>query len=224
MHDTRVAARRARSTLRTFAGLFDPAARVVLDDALRDHARSLGSVRDLQVLRSTLDEHAGGSLATWLADGTARALGGGWQRLERDLDAAGHRRLPDLFAAAVLARSDDDLDLARCADRAAKAARKRLARAGDDVDRLHDARKAAKRARYAAEALGGRDDDVRLFKRLQGLLGDHHDLSEAAAYVDGAGLPTALRADGEALVTRLRTLAERARQDALVWPHEPDAG
>ncbi|NUS51518.1 MAG: CHAD domain-containing protein [Nocardioidaceae bacterium] len=75
-----------------------------------------------------------------------------------------------------------------------KRTRKRLKRAdkADTPDertaRLHDVRKAAKRARYAAEPLVpvlGRDAArfVKATKKVQSVLGDHHDTVEARSEV-----------------------------------------
>src|SRR5882757_2429693 len=51
IHDTRVAIRRLRSTLRVFAKLFDRAAATELESELKWFAAALGDVRDCQVQR-----------------------------------------------------------------------------------------------------------------------------------------------------------------------------
>jgi CHAD domain-containing protein len=55
VHQMRVALRRVRSDLRTFASLVDPAARSVLQDRIRPVAAALGAVRDRDVLLERLE-------------------------------------------------------------------------------------------------------------------------------------------------------------------------
>ncbi len=93
--------------------------------------------------------------------------------------------------------------LAKPVRRASRRLRRALAAvpAAEDKDAaIHEARKAAKRARYAAEAampaLGGKARrQASRTKRLQGLLGDHHD-SVVARAVLGA-IAGQARAEGE---------------------------
>jgi CHAD domain-containing protein len=54
IHDTRVAIRRLRSTLRVFAKLFDRAAATELESELKWFGTALGDVRDCQVQRKRL--------------------------------------------------------------------------------------------------------------------------------------------------------------------------
>lgn len=213
VHPSRVGARRARSTLRTFAGLFESGARREADLSLREYAARLGEVRDLQVLRQVLAGHASGGLADWVEESLAKELQAGWHRLELELLGNGHRRLSDGLDSLLLA-GHREIDVERCVHRAGKKAERKLARAGDDVERLHDARKAAKRARYAAEATGRRPQ-AEHFQRLQDLLGTHHDLVVAARWLEGAAVPSVLRAEARALGVHLHGAAERARLDAL---------
>ncbi|PRC42048.1 hypothetical protein C6A85_000000112495, partial [Mycobacterium sp. ITM-2017-0098] len=60
IHDTRVAIRRVRSTLRVFKKLLDPDAAPVMEEELKWFAGVLGDVRDAQVqqgrLRAALDD------------------------------------------------------------------------------------------------------------------------------------------------------------------------
>ena len=214
VHDSRVAARRARSTLRTFRGLFEPAPREALDASLRAYAARLGLVRDLQVLGGVLAEHASGTLAAWVAAQLQRELAAGWQQLERELVDVDHRHLADQMAS-VLLSPPRKTDLAKRVRRAGRTAERQLAAAGNDAERLHAARKAAKRARYACEATGHPQQASR-FKELQDVLGRHHDLAVAADWVEGAEVPDELRAEVEALVERLRADAARARARAVL--------
>lgn len=215
IHDTRVGARRARSTLRTFAGLFAEQPRRALEASLREYAVGLGAVRDLQVLREVLLEHADGELAARLEEDVDRGLFIGWQRLERELSTNRHRHLEDEMSAVLLSAPAGKLKVARCVRKAGKRADKRLARAGESNERLHDARKAAKRARYAAEAAGGPDGAISHYEHLQDLLGRQHDLAVAAAYLEQAELPPRLGDDAGELVVRLRTEAEAVRRQAI---------
>ena len=214
MHDSRVAARRARSTLRTFRTLFDDDARVALDTSLQVYAARLGQVRDLQVLGEVLGESPAGDLSSWMTSQVQRELAAGWQQLERELGATDHRQLTEQLAV-VLLTPVGRTDVNKMVHRAAATAERRLARAGDDADRLHTARKAAKRARYAAEATG-HDKRARTFKALQDVLGRHHDLVVAADWVVAAQVPPELRSEASALVERLHADAARARSKAVL--------
>jgi CHAD domain-containing protein len=214
VHDSRVAARRTRSVLRTFGGMFEPAPRDQLAASLRAYAGCLGLVRDLQVLGDVLAEHSSGALAEWAAAQLQRDLAAGWQQVERELDATDHHHLPDQLAAVILS-PPREINLGRCARGAAKKAERRLAKAGGDADRLHKARKAAKRARYAAEATG-HDHRAHRFKALQDVLGTHHDLVVAADWVDAAPVPDELRDEAAALQARLRADADRARSRVVL--------
>jgi CHAD domain-containing protein len=214
VHDSRVAARRARSTLRTFRTLFDDDARVALDTSLQVYAARLGQVRDLQVLGEVLGESPAGDLSSWMTSQVQRELAAGWQQLERELGATDHRQLTEQLAV-VLLTPVGRTDVNKMVHRAAATAERRLARAGDDADRLHTARKAAKRARYAAEATG-HDKRARTFKALQDVLGRHHDLVVAADWVVAAQVPPELRSEASALVERLHADAARARSKAVL--------
>jgi len=214
VHDSRVAARRARSTLRTFRGLFEPAPRAALDNSLRAYAARLGQVRDLQVLGGVLAEHTSGALADWVAGKVQRELAAAWQQLERELVDVDHRKLADQMAS-VLLSPPGRINLAKRVRRAGRTAEKQLAAAGDDADRLHTARKAAKRARYAAEATGHASRAAR-FKELQDVLGRHQDLVVTADWVEAAAVPDELRPAVEPLVERLRADAARTRTRAVL--------
>jgi CHAD domain-containing protein len=214
VHDSRVAARRARSTLRTFGGLFEEGPRDALDASLQAYAARLGLVRDLQVLGDELAEHSTGALADWVAAQVQRELAAAWQQLERELSAIDHHHLGDQMAAVILA-PPRKLNLGKQARRAAKKAERMLASAGDDAERLHAARKAAKRARYAAEATG-HDHRAHRFKQLQDVLGTHHDLVVAADWIEAAPVPDELRDDAIALAERLRADADALRSRAVL--------
>lgn len=214
VHPTRVGARRARSTLRTFGPLFAPAPRDAAVRSLREYAASLGTVRDLQVLRAVLEEAAPDPLAAWAVDEVTVALAARWARLERELTGPRPRRAPDLTAALTV-DPGRAVDLHRYVKKAGKKAKRRLRRAGDDVDRLHEARKAAKRARYAAEATGAAARAAR-FEEVQDGLGRHRDLLTAAAWLDTASPPASLRPDAVGLAAALRADAARVRAGVVL--------
>lgn len=203
VHQLRVAARRLRSGLRTFRPLLDRPWAEELRAELAWFARSLGELREGDVLRERLDRHCADLPpdlpTTEVKQLLAEVLGG---------DVADARtRVADLL--------DDDRYLAlhdrlvRAVERppvgpdAERAARDvlpplvekvwaKLERAADDLtdaapdDEWHAARLAAKRTRYAAEAvaptLGG---DAKAFakqaEKVTEILGEHQDAAMAAA-------------------------------------------
>jgi CHAD domain-containing protein len=195
IHDTRVALRRLRSTLRVFAPLFEPQA-LALEGELKWYAGLLGEVRDCQVQQgrftAALDQ-----VPDELVLGPVRArLRSDLQAIELPARAAVRSEMDAPRYLALLAqlrswrvtaplRADiSEKALRRRADKAAGKADQRLAEAigsGHDGDLLHRARKAAKRARYAAELLGqlpapGKAErNVERYKNIQSILGDHQD-------------------------------------------------
>ncbi len=201
IHDTRVATRRLRSTLRVFGKLLDRAAVGDMDAELRWFASLLGEVRDCQVMHrrfgAALDmlphELILGPVRSRIRDDLqaverpARAEVSSAMNSERYLAMMAvlrHWRLDPPIAATA-----SDKNLRDRARRAQKKADRRLGaalRSGDDA-LLHRARKAAKRARYAGELLRpiGRPRRtkrmVKHYKRIQGVLGDHQDTVVASA-------------------------------------------
>jgi CHAD domain-containing protein len=197
IHQTRVAVRRTRSTLRTFAGLFDPDRTARLDEELRWYAELLGEVRDRQVLRNRYREQLD-ELPDEAVLGPVRAridseLGGEqakkWEVLVAALDSDRYMALLDELAVFV-----NDPPPGRKAGRPIKWLTKRRHRAEQKVvqrlehaaatgkaEDLHRARKAAKRARYAGELLRPNTEgrsarkSVKRHRRLQDLLGEHQD-------------------------------------------------
>jgi CHAD domain-containing protein len=198
IHDTRVAIRRLRSTLRVFGKLLDPSVGHV-DDELKWYAGLLGEVRDRQVQRRRFQA----ALAD-LPD--ELVLGPVANRINTDLQSdqlqarkvvaeeMNSPRYLELLATLQRWRTDPPLTspptLKALAKRARKAERKadrRLAaaiEAGDDA-LLHRARKAAKRARYAAELRTsvdkGAKQTAKHYKQFQRVLGDHQDSVVASA-------------------------------------------
>jgi inorganic triphosphatase YgiF len=181
VHRQRVATRRARSTLRVFADLFDRDAAAQLDEELRWFAGVLGEVRDREVLRKRLAE-AVAALPEELVIGPVAAdidaaLEAEQREHEERLDEAMSsdrylallvlldqwRAVPPVDRRLAMEGVDRAL---RDAGRARRKLDKRLTRAAElhapaagesghaEVDEaLHAARKQAKRARYAYEAV-----------------------------------------------------------------------
>jgi CHAD domain-containing protein len=193
IHDTRVAIRRLRSTLRVFGKLLDRAAIAGVEDELKWFAALLGEVRDRQVQRRRFRD----ALAALPPE---RVLGPVANRINNDLqsdqlrarqqviEAMDSPRYLDLLATLRQWRSDPPIaagisvkKLTKRARRTERKAARRLAagiESGDDA-LLHRGRKAAKRARYAAELRlpldKGAKKTVKHYKQFQRVLGDHQD-------------------------------------------------
>ncbi|MFJ9715221.1 CHAD domain-containing protein [Streptomyces sp. NPDC101213] len=206
VHGMRVATRRTRSALRSYAKVLDRTVTDPLGGELKWLATELGVDRDQEVLTDRLTTALDAlprplvvgpvrkRLRTW-----ARAGGGSRRRLIAVLDGARYLALLD-----ALDRLVGEPPLLPAAAGApekvlAKAVRKDFARVAALVEEalaqppgtgrdlaLHEARKKAKRTRYCAEAaapaLGAPAADlVRHMKSLQNLLGDHQDSVMARA-------------------------------------------
>lgn len=237
IHDTRVATRRFRSTLRVFAKVLGGAAGD-LDRELKWYAGLLGDVRDCQVqarrfnaaLDAMPEELILGPVRSRIRSDLHAIELPARTRLGEALDSERYRRLQ---AALGRWRDEPPVDehlpakaLRKRARRAQRKADRRLVAAldsGDDV-MLHKARKAAKRARYAAE-LGKPLDQrakrtIKHYKRIQGLLGDHQDTVVAAEALRRMAL-TAGTTVGEngfsygMLYAREQQIARRCREATL---------
>ena len=203
VHQARVATRRLRSDLRTFAPLLDETWRVQMRAELRRLTDALGAVRDADVLTAQLDEVLG---ASDLAPNTAM----------NDLLVAQRSDARDKLVAAIDdPRTDQLIDRLREAGAAPPTtpkadgpATRRLrplaARPWEQVRRavrslpddpssaeLHRVRLLAKRARYAAEAVTpvyGRDAKRfgAALARLQDVLGDMNDAEQLANWLTAA--------------------------------------
>ncbi|MFE7802507.1 CHAD domain-containing protein [Nocardia sp. NPDC057440] len=195
IHDTRVATRRLRSTLRVFGKLLDPGAVGEIDNELKWYAALLGDVRDCHVQRRRLADELN-VLPPELILGPVAA------RIDATLLA---RQLPSRNALAEAMNSPRYLrllatlqawqsqppferqirrrQLVKRARRAADKADRRLMTAlhNQRHESLHRARKAAKRARYAAELHkpvrkpARAKSNIKYYKKIQRLLGDYND-------------------------------------------------
>ncbi len=215
VHRTRVAVRRLRSTLRTFADLLDPEPTQRLEDELVWWAGLLGEVRDREVLAARIAAQLSalppelvlgpiaGDVDATLAGERAEHL----RRVEAELEG---ERLLALLETLLRWRTEPPFlegasapaEAVRPYVRAAKRmARRRLRRAAREErgrqqeERLHRARKAAKRARYAAEMAEPvwprARRHARRAEKLQTLLGEHQDGVVSAAFLLRAGSSTA---------------------------------
>ena len=239
IHDTRVAIRRLRSTLRIFAKVLDAAEIGDMDTELKWFAGLLGDVRDCQVQRSRFADVLDG-MPDELILGPVKA------RIEEHLnaiefparegiaEAMGSARYQSIVAVLRRWRAQPPVagaittgTLRQRARRAQRKTDRRLAEAlesGDDA-MLHRARKAAKRARYAAELCktlgqGTRSKrTIKHYKQIQSLLGDHQDAVVASETLREIGV-TAGTTVGEngftfgLLYAREQQIARKCRQEA----------
>jgi CHAD domain-containing protein len=208
IHDTRVAIRRLRSTLRVFGKVLNGSGLDEFEAELKWFAGLLGEVRDCQVQRKRFSE-ALDELPEELVLGPVRT------RVRNDLlaielparaavtEAMTTQRHLAIMAVLRQWRTDPPVDpdttikaLVKRARRAQRKADRRLTAAlrdGDDT-MLHRARKAAKRARYAAELCktvdgsGQSKRTVKHYKRFQSVLGDYQDTVVASAALRRMGV------------------------------------
>ncbi|WP_232303808.1 CHAD domain-containing protein [Pseudofrankia sp. DC12] len=213
VHKMRVATRRLRSTLRTFAALFPADLVGHLDVELGDLASALSGARDSEVqleyfgsrlaalpaelVLGPIEASLSGHLSAGMAVGRDAALAA--LRDERYLvllvDLAELARAP-VSARARRPAATELPRLVREADRrlARKVATAAATPAGHDRDELlHSARKQAKRLRYAGEALTpifGADARTlaKLSAEAQELLGTHQDATVAAGLLKSWGV------------------------------------
>jgi CHAD domain-containing protein len=198
VHDLRVAARRLEEVARLCAPFVDrPAARAVAA-SLKSLRKSLGELRDSDVLREHFSRWRMPRPVRLLAAENAAALEAGRPNLADD--AAVEMTSASLQGAmVVLARVLDEQSAAANASAAESALRKRTgaqlqkrkkqlrkafgrAAARQTPSSLHEARIAAKKLRYISELAeevsleSGLKKQVRFLKQLQDLLGAHHDV------------------------------------------------
>jgi CHAD domain-containing protein len=165
VHQTRVAARRLRSTLRVFGDVVDAAAADELNNELAWYAKLLGQVRDREVLNTRLTnliadlppEHVRGPVEAEITKTLAKERDDAIQRLNAAMRTRRYQHLVQLlggwktappFSAAA---GRQDKIAVKYVEQAKEKADNRLRKADDDVELLHRARRAEKRLRYAAE-------------------------------------------------------------------------
>jgi CHAD domain-containing protein len=239
IHDTRVAIRRLRSTLRVFRKVLDRSVIGDFDGELRWFAALLGDVRDCQVqhrrFTAALDE-----FPEELVLGPVRShVRNELQGIElparaRVRDAMDSPRYLAIMALLRNWRTNPPINpettkgqLIRKTRRAGRKADRRLTAALRDGDEamLHRARKAAKRARYATELLkplGGAKQTKRKtkhYKGIQSVLGDHQDTVVASAALRRMALSAGTTAGENGftyglLFSREQQIAEECRRQA----------
>ncbi|TNY38167.1 CYTH and CHAD domain-containing protein [Thermomonospora catenispora] len=214
VHRMRVATRRIRSALKSFAPVLDAERIAALEPELRWLAAVLGEVRDLEVLRMRFTDRLARPLGfdvaepqSWLEE-LAKREKSAYRRLNAHLKTDRYFALLDALDALLT-----DPPLGERADRAAvkelprlvgrqwrRMAKKHaaIAVADDPEEARHDLRKAAKRVRYAAELAAAaladldpaRAEAARRTaadaKRLQEVLGGHQDGVIAMEWLKGA--------------------------------------
>jgi CHAD domain-containing protein len=231
VHQARVATRRLRSDLRTFAPLLDPAWLTSLRDELRWLGAELGVARESEVLLGHLRDRARalpseieGRVAPML-DAAAGDREAAYDRVLEVLRSSRYLDLVDRLVQGAMAprmrpeaASATASDLTRLARRPWKRLRRDYMALGSDPPdpALHAVRIRAKRARYAVEAVAGAigGEQPRKFAAaltaLQDVLGAHQDAVVAEAWLReriAAGDPVETYATG--------MLAGLLRVDAL---------
>ncbi len=243
VHRSRVATRRARSALRTFAPLFTKGRLRGLSNELAWHADHLGAPRDAEVLKERLltrvndldDAEIAGPVRRRLGD----ALDATHEHAHRSLvESMGTERyaalranLADFVADPPLrkdgrrATRDRLVDLLDGAIDRVRRLEARAAEIGDDVHRWHEVRKAAKAARYCSEALvpvlGDHGEQLlRAWEAVTEALGEFQDTVVAESYLATAAVRA--REAGEPADTYLElVLVElQSRDEALALGRE----
>ena len=212
VHRYRVAARRLRSDLRTFARFLDEDATSSLRDELSWLGSAVGPVRDLDVLRARFVDHSRA-----LSDLDQPAVSEILSRVSASRFDARHGMLEALRSerydrvlralVEISSRPPVGADSSQRAIRPATTSAKRLVKrrwsqlaaaveaAGEDPsdEELHRIRIAAKRCRYAAEAVApvvGRQASqfAAGVEEVQTVLGDYHDTVVAEAWLRDAAV------------------------------------
>jgi CHAD domain-containing protein len=226
VHDLRVTARRLRHALASYRPFLDRERTEPLRDELGWLAGVLGGPRDAEVLdallRELLDAEPAHLVEGPVRERVRRDSSERYEASRLDLLAAlGSERYFDLVDRlqalaeqppwSEAATEKAGRALPKALDDDWKRLRARVLRVMDSGNRgtepgdLHDVRKAAKRVRYAAEALlplpgKGAKRMARAHERIQTVLGDHHDATEA-----------------QAALTRLAAMAHAAGEDTFTY-------
>jgi CHAD domain-containing protein len=203
VHQARVATRRLRSDLRTFEEFVDAQWAADARAELRWLGSELGAVRDIEVQRDRLRDHAA-RLPPAEAEAARRVV----RRLDADraaarfdlvvtLNLARYNELRATLASAASSPPFTPAATARGSDALAPVVRSRWKKLRRTVDKLgdnpadealHACRVRAKQCRYAAEACEpafGKPARrlARATARVQDVLGEHHDAVVAGAWL-----------------------------------------
>jgi CHAD domain-containing protein len=247
VHQLRVTTRRLRSLLASYRRLLDTAVTEPLRDELRLLAEVLGGARDPEVmlarLQRTLDDEDPGLVRLGTGQHVAAELSGEHDRararVARALESPRYASMLDDLDQLAADPPWREVALRSGRKPLRKAMRKewrRLSRrvdaleAGADDDRtplLHEVRKAARRARFAAEVLEPAWPHkahrlAKHLKRLQSVLGEHHDSVVTQAKLrDLAASAAAAGKDGFTLgvlhVRAEQSAASLERAYAVAW-------
>ena len=213
VHQTRVAIRRLRSTIRVFAAAIDrDLARAASDPARSDDAPFdladfdgclrwlaglLGPIRDGDVLERRLSEQIDqlpaekvlGPVRQHIVETIAADRGAAttaWQRAENDSRYLTTMATLGRWLAQPPVRDTGDDGSSRL-KKAKRKLRRRLTSADGRADPLHRARKAAKRLRYTGDLLNGTvtgaKKTAKKAKRIQTALGEHQDATVTASFL-----------------------------------------
>jgi CHAD domain-containing protein len=216
VHDMRVATRRLRSTLKSFGALLGSPGISSLRAELKWLADVLGQARDLEVLAPHLQDRLAqlpaqlviGPMQARVQSHFAPRAASAREALLEALDSGRYLALLTALdqllsappSAAALRPASDVLPAAvRHARRRARRRARRAGRspAGDARETaLHETRKAVKDTRYAAELAAPSGDKktrrlARRMKKLQSILGDHHDAVVARGVARDIGIRAA---------------------------------
>jgi CHAD domain-containing protein len=236
IHQTRVAMRRIRSTLRTFRLLLDPAWGTALRAELAWYGNELGHSRDLELLAGVVADRGADVLAP---DEVARLLAViDWRRDEAVAriagEQAGARRVlltgqmmqlwegPAFKAKAARPAADILPPMLRRTWHDVRGAGRKARKDPSDVH-LHQLRIRLKDLRYGSETMalvegGSARKTARAAERLQGRLGDLHDIVFSIGWLETLAAEQADMADAaERLVARQRELAAETRKG---WKRE----
>ncbi len=240
VHQARVATRKLRSNLRTFAPMLDVEWTEPLRSELGWLAMGLGAVRDAEVLLERLRERARS-----LPDNDSRSAASLLQLLQAEIDSLRHKLMIDLDSPRYIELLDRLVEAAHApvttpeADQPAAAVLPALAttpwrRLRSAVRRLpehptdpelHRIRILAKRARYAAEAVApvagaAAADFAKAVAKLQTVLGEHQDAVTAQAWLRSVRV-TGRRAFVAGELIALERIAAEAARDK--WTKAWDA-
>jgi CHAD domain-containing protein len=237
IHQARVAIRRIRSNLRTFASVFDPAWADALGERLRWIGDTLSAARDGDVLiaRLTADGEALPQMDRRNIEAALAPLRDAREKAYRDVAAMLREpRYVALLGALVEAArapvmgSGADVVAADAAPRIVGAAWKKLRkevrrRSRPPADReLHRIRIKAKRVRYAAEALAPAAGQraralARRVEELQTVLGTQHDAAFASETLRRVAANADALIAGELLILECQADAQARRAWRPVW-------
>lgn len=242
IHPTRVGVRRLRSTIRTYAPLFDAERSAALETELVWWAGVLGRVRDLDILGARLagqleqlpPELVIGPIARQIQTEIDVQHAAGWKDLLAELDAERYRGL-----VAELRRWRSDTPFTEAGDAPADKVEKYVEKANKKLDKrlaaamaayeegdeesdefFHSARKAGKRARYAVELalpLWGEKAEKIISDRkdLQDVLGEHQDSIVSATFLREQGVRVGIRSGHNGFTYGLLFANEQVRRAAV---------